>query len=143
MENTNLKALIVPNDICVQCRNIGGIAGDAVNPVMTTDLSYDSSAFKMYPSKDDLTDLFISLVNYTKWRDFIIIYDYGGGELCAQKLSFELDNMNMQMSMVPKSNRFLVPVLPSRPNGVIIIVIIFHGNQSHNPSKPHKGIHKL
>ncbi|PIK37299.1 putative glutamate receptor 1 [Apostichopus japonicus] len=100
VENTNLRALVVPNDICDECRNIGGIAGDAVNPVLTTDLSYDSNAIKLYPSKEDLTELFISLVNYTKWRDFIIIYDHGAGEcVCRRKDCGGHDGTNTKIPM--------------------------------------------
>lgn len=98
VENTNLKALIVPNDICVGCRNIGGIAGDAVNPVITTDLTYDSSAIKLYPSKDDLTDLFISLVNYTKWTDFIIIYDHTGADRIVESMMVQSQTFNWRIT---------------------------------------------
>ena len=78
--SSGVKAIIVPNDLCTECSGIGGIIGDAVNPTLATDMSPRFSlAMKMYPPLHEMISLLTELVNYTKWVDFLVLYDKDSG----------------------------------------------------------------
>lgn len=79
--SSGVTAIIVPNDLCVECKGIGGVIGDAVNPTLATDMTAESSsAFKMYPPVHEMIALMTELINYTKWVDFLVLYDKDSGE---------------------------------------------------------------
>ncbi|XP_071965173.1 glutamate receptor 3-like isoform X2 [Antedon mediterranea] len=74
-----LTAMIVPEDICKTCRDVAGVASHASMPIFGLDqgsLNSGSVAFKMYPSPEDVGQFLIEILDYFKWRDFIVIYDY-------------------------------------------------------------------
>ncbi|XP_033110440.1 glutamate receptor 1-like isoform X2 [Anneissia japonica] len=74
-----LSAMIVPEDICKTCRDVAGVASHASMPIFGLDqgsLNSGSLAFKMYPAPEDMGVFLIEILDYFKWRDFIVMYDY-------------------------------------------------------------------
>ncbi|XP_022105896.1 glutamate receptor 1-like [Acanthaster planci] len=72
------SAMILPEDKCSECEDIAGIASHASNPIFALDHgSYDSGsiAFKMHPSPEDTNSMFVDILKYFTWRNFIIVHD--------------------------------------------------------------------
>ncbi|XP_038068072.1 glutamate receptor 1-like [Patiria miniata] len=87
------SAMILPEDKCPDCEDIAGIASHASNPVFSLDHgSYDSGslAFKMHPSPEDTNNLFVDILEYFEWRNFIIVHDGGNA------LEFLQEVLNIQ-----------------------------------------------
>ncbi len=77
------SALIVLDDKCPDCGDLPGLISHGSNPVFSVDVgSYGSGSksFKMYPSPEDMSDFFIDILNYFKWRAFTLLLDDGEGE---------------------------------------------------------------
>ena len=83
--------MIIPVDKCPECEDIAGIASHASNPIFALDHgSYDSGsvAFKMHPSPEDTNTMFVDILNYFAWRNFIIVHDGNNGKFWGAYLSF-------------------------------------------------------
>ena len=78
--SSGVQGLIIPNDLCVACKSVGAMVGNAVSPTIALDQAKDSSAIKMLPTTSEMTELLVQLINYTKWYDFIVLYDQDSGE---------------------------------------------------------------
>lgn len=64
----------------MDCNDISGVIGDAINPMVAIDLAGGDYSIKLYPDVEDLVDMFSEVINYTKWRDFLLIYDGDNGK---------------------------------------------------------------
>ena len=80
MASARINGLMIPNDLCVNCRSVGGMVSDAVSPTIALDQAQGSKAIKLLPTTDDISDLLVGLINYTKWYDFIVLYDQDSGK---------------------------------------------------------------
>ena len=78
--NKNSHALIVPDDMCLKCKGLGGMAGNTYSPTITTDQSEGSGAIKMHPLLTDMVELVSGVIKHYQWSDFIILYDQDSGE---------------------------------------------------------------
>ncbi|XP_071794215.1 glutamate receptor 1-like [Asterias amurensis] len=84
--SARINGLMIPNDLCVNCRSVGGMVSDAVSPTIALDQAQGSKAIKLLPTTDDISDLLVGLINYTKWYDFIVLYDQDSGLHMAEKM---------------------------------------------------------
>ena len=78
------SALIVLEDKCPDCSDLAGIMSHGSNPIFSLDVgSFESGsrAFKMYPSPEDMSEFFIDVLGYFKWRAFNLVVDSGDGNL--------------------------------------------------------------
>lgn len=80
INNKDAHALILPDDICLDCQGVGYIMGNAYSPTLTTDQSAGSGSIKMYPITDEMIELVSKVIKHYRWSTFIILYDGDSGE---------------------------------------------------------------
>ena len=77
------SALIILDNKCPDCDDLAGVLSHGSNPIFSVDVgAYEggSKAFKMYPSPEDMSEFYIDVLNYFKWRAFTLLIDSGSGE---------------------------------------------------------------
>ncbi|XP_072167155.1 glutamate receptor 1-like [Diadema setosum] len=73
-----ISALILPRDRCEDSDDIAAVVSHGSNPIVSIDqgnLGSGSTAFKMYPTPEDMTEFYIDVLTYFAWRSFILLYD--------------------------------------------------------------------
>ena len=89
INNKDANALIIPDDVCLNCQGLGYIMGDAYYPTIATDQASQSGAIKMYPIFEDMIDMVAGVIKYYRWTTFIFLYDQDSGEpiVCQRNFS--------------------------------------------------------
>ncbi|KAJ8026169.1 Glutamate receptor 4 [Holothuria leucospilota] len=75
IRSTGAAALIMPNDLCPECSEVGVVIGDAFSPVITLDQADNSRGFKMRPNLDEIEEMLTDVIDNFKWRTFIFLYE--------------------------------------------------------------------
>lgn len=75
IRNTGSQALILPNDFCYKCDDIGSIIGEAYSPVMALDQADGSAAFKMRPIMSEMEEMLTKVIVNFRWESFIFLYE--------------------------------------------------------------------
>ncbi|XP_072033595.1 glutamate receptor 3-like isoform X4 [Amphiura filiformis] len=104
------SALIVLGDKCPDCEDLSGVISHGSNPVFGVDVgSFESGskAFKMYPAPEDMSNFFIDILHYFKWRAFTLLVDSGDAFVNFQGVMSEV-----------KANDWNVTVLAIDPDDV-------------------------
>ncbi|XP_071488742.1 glutamate receptor 3-like [Diadema antillarum] len=99
--SSSLRGIILPNDICPDCNDISGVIGDAINPTATLDLCGGQYSIKLYPAVDDLVDLYAEIINYTKWRDYLLVYDGDNAQSIVESMSSLAIENNQTVQLLP------------------------------------------
>ncbi|XP_003727830.1 glutamate receptor 1 [Strongylocentrotus purpuratus] len=100
INNKDAHALILPDDICLDCQGVGYIMGNAYSPTLTTDQSAGSGSIKMYPITDEMIELVSKVIKHYRWSTFIIMYDGDSG----------YDMVNALMGMSPETGWTATPI---------------------------------
>lgn len=74
LRSTGASVVIMPNDFCDNCDDIGGVLGEAYSPVFTLDQADGSGAFKMRPNLDDMEEMITDVIAHFKWSTFMFLY---------------------------------------------------------------------
>ncbi|XP_033110451.1 glutamate receptor 3-like [Anneissia japonica] len=78
VENNVLSTLIVTEDVCIDCGDVGGFVSQALpGPIFTIDpgqIGSNSRALKLYPTPEDMSTLLLDMLDYFKWRKWTIVY---------------------------------------------------------------------
>ncbi|XP_038068083.1 glutamate receptor 1-like [Patiria miniata] len=116
------QGLIVPNDVCYECRSVGAMVGNAVNPTIALDQAEGSKAIKMLPTTSEMVDLFVHLINYTKWYDFIVLYDqYSGLDVAVSMMGYaDIYGWNVKMQNVNDHDMLTKTLKASRVRNLLL-----------------------
>lgn len=98
------SALIVLEDKCPDCSDLAGIMSHGSNPIFSLDVgSFESGsrAFKMYPSAEDMSEFFIDVLNYFKWRAFNLVVDSGDAFVNFEGVMQEAKANDWNVTMIP------------------------------------------
>ncbi|XP_063956315.1 glutamate receptor 1-like [Lytechinus pictus] len=99
--SSSLRGIVLPHDICMDCNDISGVIGDAINPTVAIDLAGGDYSVKLYPDVGDLVDLFAEVINYTKWRDFLLIYDGDNAQGIVEEMTAQANDRNQTIKVLP------------------------------------------
>ncbi|XP_041464859.1 glutamate receptor 1-like [Lytechinus variegatus] len=101
INNKDAHALILPDDICLDCQGIGYIMGNAFSPTLTTDQSEESGSINMYPITSEMVELVSGVIKHYRWTTFILLYDSDSG----------YDMVSELMGMGPEAGWVATPIV--------------------------------
>ncbi|XP_071493509.1 glutamate receptor 2-like [Diadema antillarum] len=106
IDNKDSHALIVPDDVCLDCQGLGYIMGNAYYPSIATDQASGSDAIKMYPIIEDMVELVSGVIKHYRWTTFIILYDQDSAYTMVEEL----------MNMSPETGWLVHPMVLDTEN---------------------------
>ncbi|XP_071493508.1 glutamate receptor 2-like [Diadema antillarum] len=101
INNKDAHALILPDDVCLNCQGLGYIMGDAYFPTIATDQAEGSGAIKMYPITEEMIELVSGVIKNYHWTTFVLLYDQDTGYTMVEEL----------MNMSPETGWIVTPMV--------------------------------